>query len=295
MNERKRHVILTAQQLFKDKGFANTSLQDIINQSNISKGTFYNYFSSKNEFLIAILEYVHDEESMRRDELLIGQDLANKQIFAEQISIRLQINREYHLLPIYEAIFHSGDAELKNFTKKHHLLELSWLRKRLIDIYGEQAKSYTPDGAVMLYGIIQHMMHAWTACSKVKVDIQQLITFTINRLDAMMKDMIQREEVFLGDRILFSNINDTYKQAPTKKQLLEKLSEFQQAVEDEADDENLQYIHFLNEELKTETPRLFVLKTVLQSFRKSFIGAPHEMEARRLSNKIWIYINKEQQ
>jgi len=294
MNERKRHVILTAQQLFKDKGFANTSLQDIINQSNISKGTFYNYFSSKNEFFIAILEYVHEEESIRRDELLIGQDRANKQIFAEQISIRLQTNREYHLLPIFEAIFHSGDSDLKHFTKKHYLLELSWMKKRLIDIYGEQARPHASDGAVILYGMIQHIMHAWTAWSKVKVDIQKLMTFTLNRLDAVMNDLMQSKEVFLSDHILFSPIKDTYKQAHTKKQLLEQLLKFKQAVAKETKAENMQYINFIIEELEIDTPRLFVLKTVLQSFRQSFIGATNEIEARKLANNIWTFIHKEQ-
>ena len=54
MNNKKHQVLLTAQRLFIEKGFAATSVQDIINESKISKGTFYNYFSSKNECIIAI-------------------------------------------------------------------------------------------------------------------------------------------------------------------------------------------------------------------------------------------------
>ena len=54
MNDRKQHVINKAHQLFIDKGFQATSIQDILDYSGISKGTFYNYFSSKNELLIAI-------------------------------------------------------------------------------------------------------------------------------------------------------------------------------------------------------------------------------------------------
>ena len=56
MNDRKQHVIKMAHQLFIEKGFQATSIQDILDYSGISKGTFYNYFSSKSELLIAIFK-----------------------------------------------------------------------------------------------------------------------------------------------------------------------------------------------------------------------------------------------
>lgn len=48
MNKRKKHVMDKAHELFIENGFQHTSIQDILAASNISKGTFYNYFSSKN-------------------------------------------------------------------------------------------------------------------------------------------------------------------------------------------------------------------------------------------------------
>ena len=58
MNDRKQHVIKMAHQLFIERGFQNTSIQDILEYSGISKGTFYNYFSSKNELLIALFKEI---------------------------------------------------------------------------------------------------------------------------------------------------------------------------------------------------------------------------------------------
>ncbi len=52
MNNRKQQVVKNAHHLFfVEKGFQAISIQDIIDYSGISKGTFYNYFSSKNELL----------------------------------------------------------------------------------------------------------------------------------------------------------------------------------------------------------------------------------------------------
>lgn len=45
-----------ALQLFHDKGFRNTCMEDIIKETSLSKGGFYHYFSSTDEILLAIME-----------------------------------------------------------------------------------------------------------------------------------------------------------------------------------------------------------------------------------------------
>ena len=61
---RKDAILKTAQQLFFEKGFAETSIQDILNALSISKGGFYHYFDSKN----ALLEEICRENSAREIE-----------------------------------------------------------------------------------------------------------------------------------------------------------------------------------------------------------------------------------
>ena len=52
--ERKAELINAAEELFNEKGFENTSVDDIIKRVGVAKGLFYYYFSSK-EDLIDIL------------------------------------------------------------------------------------------------------------------------------------------------------------------------------------------------------------------------------------------------
>jgi len=48
-------------QLFERKGFSETSIQDIVDSLGVTKGTFYYYFSSKEELLMDIhLGYIDD-------------------------------------------------------------------------------------------------------------------------------------------------------------------------------------------------------------------------------------------
>ncbi|WMT43275.1 helix-turn-helix domain-containing protein [Paenibacillus sp. D2_2] len=60
MNQKKINVILAAHKLFKDKGYIETSILDIVKESNTSRGTFYNYFSSKAELLVEMNQYFED-------------------------------------------------------------------------------------------------------------------------------------------------------------------------------------------------------------------------------------------
>lgn len=70
---RKEAIMKTAQQLFFEKGYADTSIQDILDVLSISKGGFYHYFDSKN----ALLEEICRERSAQdvarvRTELFSG-------------------------------------------------------------------------------------------------------------------------------------------------------------------------------------------------------------------------------
>lgn len=51
MKARKQEEIIeSAIKLFAENGFTNTSIQEIVNDCGISKGAFYNYFPSKEDY-----------------------------------------------------------------------------------------------------------------------------------------------------------------------------------------------------------------------------------------------------
>lgn len=54
--ERKNSILLSAEELFADKGYFSTSIADIINHANIARGTFYLYFQSKKDIFDTLLD-----------------------------------------------------------------------------------------------------------------------------------------------------------------------------------------------------------------------------------------------
>ena len=153
--ERRLEIIETAKKLFRDKGFSNTSVDAIIKEMGVAKGTFYYYFKSKEELLAAIVDHtldeivkmaerVADDASMsalaKMERLLSGSQLGDEatqeetQAVAEHL--HLSANRELHevtniqtvlrLSPIFAKIVEQGNAE-KVFDAKRPLETMQFL------------------------------------------------------------------------------------------------------------------------------------------------------------------------
>jgi AcrR family transcriptional regulator len=54
--ERREEIVETADRLFRQHGYANCSVEMIIREVGVAKGTYYYYFKSKQEILEAIVE-----------------------------------------------------------------------------------------------------------------------------------------------------------------------------------------------------------------------------------------------
>lgn len=64
--EKKRQAILeSAHSCFAKKGFEASTVDDIVIHSSLSKGTIYNYFKSKDEIYLALMEWQTNDSGMK--------------------------------------------------------------------------------------------------------------------------------------------------------------------------------------------------------------------------------------
>lgn len=141
--ERRKEIMDAATRLFKEKGYEQTIVSDIVSSVNVSQGTFYNYFKSKDDILVAILEELREDivkelvkEEMREDlnalqklnsvtqlEFLLNRQQDSlfsllhleENVGIHQRYITSTINR---LIPIYTTIIEQGIRE-GVFTSKY--------------------------------------------------------------------------------------------------------------------------------------------------------------------------------
>jgi AcrR family transcriptional regulator len=79
--------------LFEKKGFTETSIQDIVDSLGVTKGTFYYYFSSKEELLMDIhINYIDD--LIQRQEKILSDELKNCKEKLYEIALMLISNIE---------------------------------------------------------------------------------------------------------------------------------------------------------------------------------------------------------
>ncbi|MBC8078808.1 MAG: TetR family transcriptional regulator [Gorillibacterium sp.] len=67
--ERKHEIIVAASALFIEKGYGEVPISEILDKVGIAKGTFYHYFSSKEELLSEILERRLQQIGRKADEI----------------------------------------------------------------------------------------------------------------------------------------------------------------------------------------------------------------------------------
>lgn len=67
---RRREILVAARELFVSRGYEQTSVNDILKVVDIAKGTFYYYFSSKEEVLEAIILDIVEEGARRAENVL---------------------------------------------------------------------------------------------------------------------------------------------------------------------------------------------------------------------------------
>ena len=89
--ERRAELIDTAEELFLTVGYNLTTVSDIVKKMNIAQGTFYYYFKSKEDILIAIFNK-HLQQSMEMiGNVLDRSDLNSIEKYNEIIEIQFEI------------------------------------------------------------------------------------------------------------------------------------------------------------------------------------------------------------
>ncbi|WP_391559821.1 TetR/AcrR family transcriptional regulator [Robertmurraya sp.] len=273
MNDRKQHVINTAHQLFVEKGFQATSIQDILDYSSISKGTFYNYFSSKNELLMAIFRDIQKKFEHERNELLIGKDPSDIEIFIKQMTLQVKTHRATNLIPLYEEVLFLNDVELKKFISNIQLRLLRWVYERLNDIFGESKKLYLLDGAIMFTAILHHNLKYERKANKLYSNPERVVRYSVNRLLTFIKDVGETQEQLLAPELLEEWSPSCHKkeQSYKEKVTLEIMSlkkELMNVSEFERYSELLDFI--LEELLQPNNKRQFVVESALSTLEGHF-------------------------
>lgn len=276
MNDRKLHVVNMAHQLFIEKGFQATSIQDILDYSGISKGTFYNYFSSKSELLIAIYKTIYKKLEKDRNDLLIGQNPASIEIFIKQVEMQMISNRKNKLIALYEEVLSSNDADLKQFIQRLRLNSLRWYYNRFIDIFGEDKKPFLLDCAIMFQGILQHNVQYNRMAHESGEKVSSVVRYSVARLVKIVDEVSESGDQLIEPKTLQKWVPGCQKNNHEIITQLMKIvvtikTSITKNIQDvEAQNKYNELLDFIQEEIiHTRAPRKFLIQSALLSLKQN--------------------------
>jgi len=287
MNNRKRRVADAAQQLFVQNGIQHTSIQDIIEKANISKGTFYNYFSSKADCIAEILEGLRYDASQLRMEMQVGKDEKDRAIFVDQIAVLIQLNEERNLSVLFEAILNSNEKELKKLVLQHRLHEMEWLSGRFIDVYGPQIHEYAFEATLLFFGMMQHILFALRTTNMPNTT-RQAVSVILSYMDLIIPKMVEDKSKLLDDASIHLLRSKIDRMAITKQQLMDLAHHIEQETKFTQEQRDL--FDAIISELQQERIRKSVLKPLLKPCQLAFAKTPQETQIHTFTNMIWYYM-----
>lgn len=162
-NSRRREILAAAQHLFAQKGYEETSIQDLLTAIGIAKGTFYHYFDSKQALLEELVEQMATAnlalvEAVVADELLSAVEKFQR-IF---VGInRWEVSQKQVILAAFATFYRP-----ENLRLRHELVQVTTARAvPLLTAVVEQgiaegsfATPYPREAAQIAYRLLQEMI-----------------------------------------------------------------------------------------------------------------------------------------
>lgn len=210
MNERKRRMLDTALVLFSEKGYKATSIQEITEAWGISKGAFYNNFSSKEELMLSIMKYYTKLAFQQLQTVPAGP--SEKETFIEEIRIQFSIVEKHKDIIAMHLKEQQFSEEIQHYMFAARAKIFNWYILRLKKVFGFQIEPYIFDCVILLLS----MIHGYTSLiiiDQKPLQFEKTARFIVNRLESivdhfgdeaplltnqLMKDFLQTDDEFFN-------------------------------------------------------------------------------------------------
>lgn len=192
MNRKKREQLIldSALKVFSDKGYANTSVSEIIDEAAVARGTFYLYFKSKKDLFAVLLDRLLTDLTRGISLMNLEPDGANSDIIqrfrgsASEFITALSRHKQLAKIVLFDA--HGLDAE---FNARMQLFY-----DQAASVIGHHLNGNIQNGlfrncrtevvARCIIGSVKEIVCNWVSQDQIELEptIQALIDYLINGL-----------------------------------------------------------------------------------------------------------------
>ncbi|MDH5162514.1 TetR/AcrR family transcriptional regulator [Heyndrickxia oleronia] len=279
--DKKTKIIQTATVLFSEKGFHAASMQEIADASNVSKGTIYTYFSSKDDLLYSIIRYYIEHVVTKMGEAF-EEDLTPKEKFSNLL--RVLLNERYQYNEFFSMIHQEQifSKKVKQIFIHLHEHSFNWLKLLLLEEFGEKVRPYIPEGYILFLSILRGYLRVKAYDEKI-INNDQLAIHITERVYDLLHAMIDQEVSPILTEQFMHEIHHSFENTRNNDSLEKILKEMTLIVQSlslsiRETKELLSSIDFLYAEFKKKDPQIFLIKGVLANFSQIKEIAPYRIQ-----------------
>jgi AcrR family transcriptional regulator len=273
MNQKQLDILGHTHQLFMEKGYVDTSVQDILERNGISKGTFYKYFSSKSQLLISLLSSLQESLILQREKVAIEHKGDNQKVFEEQMIFMLNFAEKNKIPEIIESTLVLNEVKTFHYIEKLKAATFNWIYERFQQIFPAKTSPYLFDEAVLLEGMLNNMFKMNKALNY-PLPIEQIVRYCMKRTEEIVIQVAEQKEQLFNHSAYSALFNDK-SESHFSTELTRVTAKLKRVIENRLTNEeerkkSLEFVTFISDELlQNDTePRIFIIQSSLLSLEK---------------------------
>ncbi|MED3941884.1 helix-turn-helix domain containing protein [Priestia megaterium] len=273
MNQKQLDILRHTHQLFIEKGYVDTSVQDILERSGISKGTFYKYFSSKSELLLSLLSSLQESLILQREKVAIEYRGDNQKIFQEQMIFMLNFAEQNKIPEMIESTLVLNEVKTFHYIEELKAATFNWIYERFQQIFPPKTSPYLFDGAVLLEGMLNNMFKMNKALNY-PLPIEQIVRYCMKRTEEIIIEVAEQKEQLFNPSV-YSAVFNEKTESHFSTDLTRVTAKVKRVIENKLTNEeerkrSLEFVTFISDELlQNDTePRTFIIQNSLLSLEK---------------------------
>lgn len=266
----KEDILTTGIEIFSEKGYQDTSVQDIAERCGMSKASFYSFFPSKEDIFIAVFMELQDHF---KSNIAMLSNI--------QLEPRVQFQHACSLL--IELFSQNGQILRSSSTPEPPIINarkaefggwiLRMFKSMIEEIYGPEFAAYAWDMTILQRGIQREFSNLLANGNLGGYTVNQAAAYICDVLDCLAEGMASRKL----DPFITPSVAETYLDISLGQNvdLLHYVENFEKNVRSalanikhkQRSEEILQMVQFFKTEIGSAQPRWYLLHAILDSLR----------------------------
>lgn len=250
--DKKQELMNAAVHLFSVKGFHQTSVQEIAQAVDISKGAFYKQYDSKESLLVAILKRYQTETLAGMEHLDISGDLEPKEAFAKKLAFELEsiLSQRDFFIMVFKDMPTEGNDQLTSLMQEMRSSSAKFHKKSLLEAFGSGIEPFLEDLTVIVEGILKEYMITIILENR-QLSTDKLSRFIASSIEAITMQLDTMEAIFTSAEEEHLSADSLFADIETKIRLYSKNTA-----------RLLASLDLLRQELQQEEPRDFLIEAL---------------------------------